>query len=209
LRQRPVDDQPYVIGLSAHALAEARQACLDAGMDDYLTKPVVFEQLAAALREAWTVRHYAPSTRETGGMGGAPQPLAMPATLPAQASPPAAAATPAATPMPMLDERKLQQLDRLIGQDKVNELVRMFLTDTAELLAQAREAAEAGDIEVLRRHFHALKSTSGELGAAQLHRLCQQVEAAATVQGWRDRVGEARTLFEQVRTLLLKRLGAG
>jgi signal transduction histidine kinase/DNA-binding response OmpR family regulator/HPt (histidine-containing phosphotransfer) domain-containing protein len=211
LRQRPVDDQPYVIGLSAHALAEARQACLDAGMDDYLTKPVVFEQLAAALREAWTVRQYAPSTRDTGGADGALRPLAMPAPLPSAPLPSSAPPPPASAPLPVpvLDDRKLQQLDRLIGQDKVNELVRMFLTDTAELLAQSHEAAEAGDTEVLRRHFHALKSTSGELGAAQLHRLCQQVEAVATPQAWRDRVSEAQNLFAQVRASLLKRLGAG
>ena len=206
LRQRPVDEQPQVIGLSAHALAEARQACLDAGMDDYLTKPVVFEQLSHALQQAWQRRQ---TPRQQVGAGTSTPALAsmLPVTSLAGSRPPDEAAA-------VLDERKLQLLDRLIGRDKVDELVRMFLTDTAELLAQAREAAEADDVAALRRHFHALKSTSGELGAAQLHRLCVHVEGAEGTQAdgqepsWRVHVDRAITLFGQVRQQLLMRLGA-
>ena len=195
LRLRPVDEQPQVIGLSAHALAEARQACLDAGMDDYLTKPVVFEQLAHALQQAWQRRQV---PREPGAPGSL-----------APASPSAPMQAPDEPCPAVLDERKLQLLDRLIGRDKVDELVRMFLTDTAELLAQAREAAQADDVAALHRHFHALKSTSGELGAAQLHRLCIQVESAGQAQAWPAQVDSAITLFGQVRQQLLVRLGSG
>jgi PAS domain S-box-containing protein len=56
--------RPYVIGLTAHAMAEARQACNEAGMRDYLAKPVALEQLRAALRRAWDARRTEASQAE-------------------------------------------------------------------------------------------------------------------------------------------------
>ncbi|MEO0743498.1 MAG: response regulator [Bacteroidota bacterium] len=44
------DHQPRIIALTAHALAEERRRCMDAGMDGFITKPFSFEQLAAELR---------------------------------------------------------------------------------------------------------------------------------------------------------------
>jgi CheY-like chemotaxis protein len=42
-----------VIGLTAHALAEARDACLAAGMDDFMSKPYTLDELSAKLT-LWT-----------------------------------------------------------------------------------------------------------------------------------------------------------
>ncbi len=50
-RPRP-QDRPWIIGLTANAVQGDRELCLQAGMDDYLTKPVKSETLAGALERA-------------------------------------------------------------------------------------------------------------------------------------------------------------
>jgi CheY-like chemotaxis protein len=57
-QERP-DQHIPIIAMTAGALAEDRQRCLAAGMDDYLTKPIDPDQLRAALHR-WTRKTSAP-----------------------------------------------------------------------------------------------------------------------------------------------------
>jgi CheY-like chemotaxis protein len=49
IHQRWSSDRPHIIAVTANALRGERELCLQAGMDDYITKPIRIEQLAAAL----------------------------------------------------------------------------------------------------------------------------------------------------------------
>ena len=52
-RTLPADQQPTIIAMTAAAMPEDRQQCLDAGMDGYIAKPVRVEELTEALHRAW------------------------------------------------------------------------------------------------------------------------------------------------------------
>jgi CheY-like chemotaxis protein/HPt (histidine-containing phosphotransfer) domain-containing protein len=53
-RRWSVGERPRIIAMTANAMQGDREMCLDAGMDDYLSKPIRVNELVAALTQAWT-----------------------------------------------------------------------------------------------------------------------------------------------------------
>jgi signal transduction histidine kinase len=52
IRELPLPTRPVIVALTANAFDEDRQRCIDAGMDDFLGKPLSYESLLEALRRA-------------------------------------------------------------------------------------------------------------------------------------------------------------
>lgn len=80
---------------------------------------------------------------------------------------------------PILDSDTVTRLVRLGGPGFVHELVRMFNDHGAERVAAIRAAAEAADLNGVRRGAHSLVSTAGNLGARRLEQLAVSLERAA------------------------------
>lgn len=55
---------PFIIAMTANALQQDKEKCFEAGMDDYLSKPVILEDLVVLLRK-WAIRL---ETRASGGV---------------------------------------------------------------------------------------------------------------------------------------------
>jgi HPt (histidine-containing phosphotransfer) domain-containing protein len=193
-----------IIAMTARALADDRQRCLDAGMDDYLPKPLREAQLDAVL-ERWLGGEPEPPAAPAPGAEREPEPPAAPAPG-AEREPGASVSAPAADGEPavgLVDERRLLHF-RDSYPDVIEPLLRLFSEATPPLIVELREAVAAGDDERLRRTAHKLKGGCQNVGALELGRLALELEDGGEPRALVDAIEVA---FEPTRQELQRLLG--
>jgi signal transduction histidine kinase/HPt (histidine-containing phosphotransfer) domain-containing protein len=159
-----------VIGVTAHALAGDREECLRAGMDDYIAKPVMPEDLAAIIDKWVGIANMSDSRAKVAHSSSAAA---------ASQSPESGQQAPLAL---VIDEAVLAELREYQNPgdpDFVTELIGVFTEDLAARLVQINAGLQAGDANRVRQAAHALKGASGELGAQRMREICSRLELSA------------------------------
>ncbi|MFM8471761.1 MAG: response regulator, partial [Limisphaerales bacterium] len=161
--QWPDPRRPRLVAMTGNALEGDREKCLQAGMDDYVAKPVRITELQAVI-ERWGLARQA--ALESGG---------------AVPPPSAGAAAPAVPEPPVLDATIIAELSEMKSKDGVpllHELIDLFLQNAPVHLEQIKTSGD--NLQQLAFAAHIFRGMSLNLGANALGNLCQELETLAT-----------------------------
>ena len=141
-----------IVAMTAHAMPQARSACLAAGMNDYLAKPIARSDLLAMV-ERWT----------------APAPDATPLPEPVAA---------AEDPL-HIDEDLFAELVTSVRPSELRAILSCFLSDLSSRVTRLDHAVAERRLAAIATEAHDLSSTAGSFGALGVMRLAVRLEITA------------------------------
>ena len=161
-----------IIAMTANAMKGDREKCLEAGMDDYVAKPVRSSELFSVLESFAS----AMPTKDPAGPkdtdDSPPKPISK-------------------SIEPAFDSKFFRR--SLKDVQLMRQLIEIFPEDSAELLSRAREALDGEDAESLHRAAHGLKGLLGNYAAARAFKLAGNLDSLAR----KPDLKKARPLLEQ------------
>lgn len=130
-----------VVALTASVVGPDRQRCVDAGMDDYVTKPVSEAELRRVLsRWVLDVR-------------------------------------------PAIDSARTTSLQKIDDSSVLREVIGIYLSEAPTRIDGIRTAIASRDARMLAAQAHALRSSSGNVGATRVVEICTELEAVGRAGG--------------------------
>jgi CheY-like chemotaxis protein len=169
IRRREVTTRTPIIAMTADAGPGAREKCLAAGMDDYLSKPMSGDELDRLLHK------WAPLPGSPGRWPTDSAPDSAPSSVSPSRRPTPIVRAPAVDIAALEKLRAMRQGD----SDLVLEVIDLFLQETPDRLTALRDGLARGDFPLIARVAHTIRGSAGHIGAKSLTALCARVEDKA------------------------------
>ncbi len=177
-----------VVALTAYAMAEDRDKCLAAGMDDYLSKPFKLEQLRQMLIK-WvgnrnTLTELTPADVPDKGLENknVSDVVVEPSVI-----------------------EELRMLEKASGKKFFSKSLQKFFANSPKYIQAMELALEKGDFDSMSFNAHTFKGTTGFMGAIKLSSLCLEMEQKAKKRdsnGLENILDEIKEEYEKVRQYL-------
>ena len=183
IRQALKSDLPVIVAMTANAMPQHIEKCLEAGMQDFVSKPIAPEILWTTLIKWIAPRHAAhdapPAMAQARATGSAPQWLKD------------------LSGTQDLDTR--QGLRRVMGKElSYLKMLRKFISGQRDTITQLREALAQGDRLSAERLAHTLKAVAGNIGASGVQDHAAALETALQ----QHRMADSETLIVRTHTAL-------
>ncbi|MBS0204851.1 MAG: ammonium transporter [Planctomycetes bacterium] len=173
-----------IIALTAQAIQGDRQKCLDAGMNEYVTKPINRHELCATLNACVSAR----STNRAEVQGSPSSAESMEGS---------AASPPAEVEDPCLNIAEFT--DRCMGKPRlVRDLLLMFTEAIDERMTTLSRHLAEGQIEPATYAAHSIKGMAANVSAGRVQRVAASLEASARAGSSEDCTQLETELLEEI-----------
>jgi HPt (histidine-containing phosphotransfer) domain-containing protein len=148
-------EQPIIVAMTAFASPEDRQACLDAGMNDYTPKPITMEDLERMIKK-WVTKNTVDMKDKTVEEGSKIEGVSE-----------------------LLDATTI---NRLVDIGKATDpgftiqVLEMFSRQAPTCIEEMRTSLESGDYSTMWKSAHKLKGTCLNIGAKKVAEICKDIE---------------------------------
>lgn len=149
-----------IIAMTANAMLGDKEKCLEAGMDDYMSKPLNRYLLEKTLKK-WDPFANSEAVKVK-------QPAQTDATL-------------NIINAKWLNVKALAEIKEFMGEE-TDDLLNLFQQETPSMMDRLKSLYSNVDFEQVRQIAHTLKSTGANIGATGFSHFCKKMEAAAIAE---------------------------
>ena len=188
IRKDPKFTHLPIVAMTANAMPQDKENCKNAGMNDYISKPIDPEELFRALLK-WIRPTLKEELKELKNDFSISEPLPI-------------------NDLPIIEGLDMQLgMQRVLGKKTLYlNMLKNYVRGQESVPASLVDALNNSDFEAAQRLAHTAKSVNGNIGAMSLHDIAAHIETMIAQQASREEINEALVHFEILQTQMIEAL---